>query len=305
MFHSNRNISGHASSIYALASDSRYIYSASADRHIARWRIDTGLQDPFSIRFDYPVYALSLLNHNAFLVAGLNNGNVHVFDLEKRIEIKYFKQHSQAIFCITENERLNHFYVTDAGGTISVWNSTTLELLISIPMNCGKIRRISISSDGEFFACACEDGYVRIFDTITFNEQHTFFAHKDGVSSVLIHPLNGKLLFTGGKDAMLRLWNLNSDMMLEEKPAHHFVVYDLIAVHEGEYIVSASRDKTIKIWKSQDCSFIERLDLKTKGHKHSVNCLIKMSESSFASGSDDSKIICWEATIKRAVESHY
>ena len=59
-----------------------------------------------------------------------------------------------------------------------------------------------------------------------------------------------------------------------------------------ELILSASRDKTIKVW-DNDLKFIQRLDHKEGGHRHSVNELVIVDENRFASCSDDGKIILW------------
>ena len=105
---------------------------------------------------------------------------------------------------------------------------------------------------------------------------------------------DSEFLYTGGKDAHLRCWNWKSGEEKITVPAHNYVIYDLILLDEGNVLVSASRDKTIKVWSAEDLRFQQRLDLKEKGHRHSVNSLVKLSESSFVSGSDDKKIIVWE-----------
>jgi WD40 repeat protein len=108
----------------------------------------------------------------------------------------------------------------------------------------------------------------------------------------LFHPENNEILYSGGKDAILRLWNWKSGTMKREIPAHNFVVYDILALPKGSHIVSASRDKSIKIW-TEDLNFLERIDLREGGHRHSVNSLVSYSENQFVSASDDKRIITW------------
>ena len=77
-----------------------------------------------------------------------------------------------------------------------------------------------------------------------------------------------------------------------EIPAHNYMIYDLQFI--GEYLLSASRDKTIKCWNANDLSILQRLDFKSKGHKHSVNALVILSTDSFVSCSDDRQVISWK-----------
>lgn len=294
LFHQRKVLSGHASGVYSLAYDGVFLYSASADKFVVRWNIVDGTQDAFAIRFDFPVYAISLIGDSRFLVAGLSSGDMHVFDLQERKEIRFLKYHTSPVFVLVENAKKGQFYSADSDGSLYVWETAEFEHIIHIPINCGKIRRITVSLDGNYLACACQDGTIRVFDTTSFNEIATFHAHQHGTTTVLFHPLDQNVIISGGKDAMLRSWDWITGNQLGEIPAHNYVIYDIISMNHGSQLVTASRDKTIKIWGSSDFSFIQRIDFKSKGHKHSVNCLTKLNESAFVSGSDDRTLILWE-----------
>jgi WD40 repeat protein len=290
-----KEISGHSSGIYSSAFDGKFLYSASADHYVARWNLETGLQDKFAIRFDAPVYSISLVNYNSFLVATLANGNVHVFNLHDRNEIKFFTQHKVAVFATQENTIKNQLYLGDADGNLSVWDTLTFELLIYLPLDCGKIRRIDVDQHGEYFAVCGQDGFLRIFDTQFFNEIYSFKSHEGGVTTTLFHPKSSDVIFTGGKDAFLRSWDFKTGELLSSIPAHNFIIYDLLLLNGGKTLVSASRDKTIKVFDLESLSFLQRLDFKEGGHRHSVNCLTKLSENTFVSASDDKRMILWKA----------
>ena len=60
----------------------------------------------------------------------------------------------------------------------------------------------------------------------------------------------------------------------------------------GELIVTASRDKNIKLWNSS-LDILKRIDYKLGGHNHSVNDICIIDESTFVSCSDDKRIIIW------------
>jgi WD40 repeat protein len=282
--------SGHSSGIYSLFLHDEKIYSASADGFIARWNTETGLQDKFAINIGKPVYALIISGN--FLWAGTNVGDIYVFDLEKRIEIKHFVQHLTAIFILLVNPLKNVVYSADAEGNISVWDRLTFDLKLFIPLGCGKIRRMSVSSEGDFLTIGGQDGYIRVFETQCYNEISSFYAHQDGVSAIMFHPNKKNELYSGGKDAIIRLWDWQSGSCMKEIPAHNFVVYDLIYLPDFNYVLSASRDKTVKIW-SEDLEFIERIDQRSGGHRHSVNSIAIFSDNQFISASDDKRIISW------------
>ena len=288
-----QEILGHAGAIYTCACKDGFVYTGSGDNYVARWNLETGEQDKFAIKFEESVYSLVFLN-DTILVVGLANGHIHMFDLEQNQEIKFFTQHTKAIFALAFNEKKSQLYAADADGNLSIWDSEKLSLLIYLPLDAGKIRDIAISNNSENFSLACQDGTIRIFESGFFNEIHTIDAHKNGTTALLYHPSKENRLISGGKDAMLRIWDLRTEKCLEEIPAHNFAIYSIQVVNNGETIVTASRDKTIKVW-SQDLKFQERLDLKVGGHKHSVNKIRPIDSKHFVSVSDDKKIIVWKS----------
>lgn len=287
MIQKKLEIREHGGAIYTCDFSNGFLYTGSADNYVTRWDVNSGEQDKFAIKFEQTVYALKVIE-NQFLIAGLANGDVHVFDLLERKEIHFFQQHTKAIFSIAYNSIKGQFYVSDADGNLSIWNSNDFKQLLYLPTDTGKIRDIDISEDGELIYLACQDETIRCFDTTSFNEIRTWNAHQNGTNTLLLVE---NQLISGGKDGMLRLWNVDSETQIKEVPAHNFAVYDLKFL--GEYIISASRDKTIKVW-DKELNFINRLDAKTKGHSHSVNRLSIIGETTFASVSDDKRIIIWE-----------
>lgn len=292
LFSNTQILTGHSGAVYSICFDEKFIYSASADKFVVRWNLETGEQDPFAIKFNFAPYSVCLFNQNQFIAVGLSNGDLHFFDLVSRKEVKFYQQHTTGIFAISENNELKHLYVADASGNLSVWNSTTFELVIYLPFDCGKIRKIKTSKDGTKIFIASQDGFLRILDAVTFSEINSFHTHEGGATSIL--EVSNNELLSGGKDAHIKVWDPTMGLELKSIPAHNFVVYDLMSLNETTF-VSASRDKTIKIWDLESMSVIQRIEQKNRGHKHSVNQLVKISDTQFASCSDDGTIIVWKS----------
>jgi len=294
LFSNTQFFTGHSGAVYSICFDGKFIYSSSADKFVVRWNFQTGKQDPFAIKFNASPYSICLFNQNNYLAVGLSTGDLHFFDLATRKETKFYQQHKVGIFAISENAELKQLYVGDASGNLSVWDSNTFELLIYLPFDCGKIRKIKSSKDGKKIFIASQDGFLRILEALTFNEINSFFAHEGGATSVL--EISELEILTGGKDAHLRLWDASIGLEVKSIPAHNFVIYDLIELNDSTF-VSASRDKTIKLWDIDTMNVIQRLEQKNRGHKHSVNQLVKINETEFASSSDDGTIIAWNSTV--------
>ena len=288
-FVKSKEIIGHSGQIFSIAFDGNFIYSSSADKFVTRWDFHTGLQDKFAIRFEQSPYSISLISNDEKLAVGLENGDLHIFDLRDRKEVKFYQQHKSGVFYLKENKSKNQFYSSDADGNLAVWNSDSLKLDVFLPFACGKIRRMSLNSDESKLYLACQDGFVRVLETEFYNLIEEFFAHEGGTTSISLDRENENYVFTGGKDAYLKVWNLNSNQCDKIIPAHNYAIYDILFV-QNETLVTISRDKSIKIWDRESLRVLQKIDAKSKGHKHSVNSIVKLNDSSFATASDDKTI---------------
>jgi len=290
-FAKNRALTGHSGAIYSLAFDNEFIYSASADKYVTRWNLELGTQDKFAIKFSNSPYSICLFSDNSKLAVGLDNGNLHFFDLNERKELKFYIQHKTGIFSLLENPKKQHLYSTDADGNLAIWNCTNFELQLFLPFDCGKIRRMCLDETGSNLFLACQDGCIRILETEFFNQVGEFFAHENGVTSLAYHAEN-KQLITGGKDAILRIWNVETMQQIKAIPAHNFVIYDILFLNPREFI-TVSRDKSIKIWSFEKLSVSQKIEFKNGGHIHSVNKIQQLNPTTFATCSDDKNIIVW------------
>jgi WD40 repeat protein len=288
-------LSGHSGAIYALAFDDEFIYSASADKYVTRWNLVLGTQDKFAIKFSNSPYSICLFDSHSKLAVGLDNGNLHFFDLKNRKELKFYIQHKTGIFSILENSAKKHLYSTDADGNLAIWNTENYDLQLFLPFDCGKIRRMCLDETGSKLFLACQDGYVRILETEYFNQIGEFYAHENGVTSLAFITENNQLI-TGGKDAILRIWNLETMQQIKAIPAHNFVIYDIQFLNSDEFI-TVSRDKSIKIWSVNNLGITQKIEFKNGGHIHSVNKIQQLNATTFATCSDDKRIMIWEKAV--------
>ena len=225
-------------------------------------------------------------NYSLTLGAG-----IHVIDLTTKQEVRLMSQHQSAVFSLVYSPKTNEFYSGDNDGFFCVWNGDNFDLKLTLPLECGKIRNIALNEDASFIALSCQDGVVRIFETSFFNESFSLQAHKEGANCSIF---DGDVLYTGGKDAHISLWDWKNKKRILHIPAHNFAVYDFLLMGNKKWLVSSSFDKTIKVWDAKTLKIIKRLEKRDGGHSHVVNRLAKLDENKFLSVGDDRQIIVWE-----------
>lgn len=286
-------INGHSGAIYTVDGAENFIYTGSGDRFCARWDLIQGIQDKFAIQTENAIYSLALINEGKNLVLGCADGAMHVIDLLERKEVKHFIQHKKAVFSLTQNSIKKQLYSTDSDGNVAVWNTENWELMLILPLDCGKIRSIHVDKSGEYFWVCGQDGWIRKMDATRFNELTAWFSHNQGVNVVQTFPTKSAII-SGGKDGFLRVWNISDEKKIIEIPAHNFGIYDLIFVNNGQHFVTVSRDKSIKIWDATTLNVVQKIERKHGGHSHAVNRIWKQDEFHFVTVGDDKRIIWWK-----------
>ncbi len=287
MFLNQFEFSDHTGPVYALTAHGNTLYSTGADKFVVRWNLSQLKQDNFVVRVENSAYAILHLQNLPFLIIGCSNGDLHIVNTISNEEVKFIQHHKTAIFSIYEIPEKNLLLTGDSEGNLSVWNNEDFILLLQIPLNSGKIRSI-IHSKNELIV-GSKDGKLRFFDLEFFNLSEEITINKEGIQSIV--QLNESLLI-GGYDGYIYIFNVKSKSVISKIPAHKGPIYSLMKINE-DCFVSASRDKSIKIWDSKTLKVIDKKEFKSGGHRNSVNNIIQLNKNSFASCSDDSRIILW------------
>jgi WD40 repeat protein len=147
-----------------------------------------------------------------------------------------------------------------------------------------------------FLATVSNDELIRVYalDDYTFITQ--FKGHENGVGSVAFSN-DGKYLITGGRDAHSKVWETQHWDLKHDFAAHLFAIYQIIIHPNLPFFATASRDKSIKIWRLEDFSLYKKLsvDKAQEGHLLSVNdiCWSADGKKLFSVG-DDKMVKIWK-----------
>lgn len=273
---------GHGAPVYAVAADEQFVYSASGDRFVTRWNVKTGQQDAFAIKLEQAAYCLLL--DEQVLYIGTANGTVAAVSTQEKQLLWEYNFSGNAVFSLLPTKQ-GILFGDDAGNLCLIAPNGTK--LFSFPLGCGKIKALS-SYQGHIY-CGCANGMVLEFDEETFNETNRWKLHETQVNAIAI---DGETLISAGRDAHLVLLDRLTGSILKRIPAHYQSIYGLLK--GNGFWVTASMDKSIKIWSEGLDAVIQKLTHKEGGHTRSVNALSDFSNTGFVTASDDKTLVLWE-----------
>jgi len=286
-------LTAHSAALYALAPgrERDTLFSAGADKVVAEWNLNNLETNAFAIRTEHTVY--SLLRHERTLFIGTISGGIHQIDLDERTELRHLKLHEAGIFFLHKSD--THLYAAGGDGRLSVWSLDSLDLLWNLQLTESKIRRVALDQSADLLAVACGDGFMSVLETSGHREISRWKAHDESANTACFLP-DGNLI-TGGKDAYLRIWNRQDGWsLIREIPAHNFALYETLLSPNGKWLVTVSRDKTVKVWDANDINQPVRIDRKTYGgHLNSVNAACWLEdENLLATCGDDRAVMLWK-----------
>ncbi|MFM7022777.1 MAG: WD40 repeat domain-containing protein [Flavobacteriales bacterium] len=287
---------GHSASVYALEKglNGNEIFSGSGDKIVTAWDTEKQSNISFTIKTNSPVIALKHIEKHKLLLVGLFNGNLHVINTQDKKEVKFLPYHKEGVFHIEYDEKSDRIFLLSGDGTVSAWDSN-FKPIKALALGSDKIRSMSIHKDLNLAAFATGDGLIKIMKLSNFEITYEIPAH-DKVNVVKFHP-EKKVLMSGGKDAFLKVWNIEHQYQnIISIPAHNWAIYGIEFSSDNKHFITCSRDKTIKLWDAKTLDLLERVDYKShRGHTHSVNCIYwPEGKDYFISGGDDKRIIGWK-----------
>lgn len=292
------HLTGHQGAIYTLegSAEKNFFFSGSSDNYVTRWDAEGKAIPEAVIRAQTTVYSLCFIGGRNLLVSGESSGTFHVIDLGSRKEIHNIIFHKAGIYDIKYSHRYGRLFTAAGDGTMGVWDDSFKHLL-SKKLCEQKVRGVAVSDKHSLAAFACGDGSIAVYNADSLHELIRFNAHGLSANCIAFHP-NGKQLLSGGRDAFLRVWDIENNFeLVKEIPAHNYAVYKIVFNQSGKLFATASRDKTAKVWDADDVSFIARLDKeKFNGHLNSVNSVLWLDDNTLVSAGDDRSIVVWEIT---------
>ncbi|OSS53868.1 hypothetical protein B5807_00909 [Epicoccum nigrum] len=153
--------------------------------------------------------------------------------------------------------------VATLDNTVKVFFVDSLKLFLNLYGHKLPVLNMSISSDSKLIATCSADKNVRIWG-LDFGDCHkALFGHEDSIMQIsfIPHPVDGDdkhIFFSASKDRTVKSWDGDKFVQIQKIRGHHGEIWAMTLARTGDFIVTASHDKSIRIWnKSDEPIFLE------------------------------------------------
>lgn len=140
--------------------------------------------------------------------------------------------------------------------TVKVFFIDSLKLFLNLYGHKLPVLDMDISFDSKLIVTCSADKNVRLWG-LDFGDCHkAFFAHHDSILQVAFVPHNqdgnGHNFFSSSKDKTIKYWDGDKFEQIQRLDGHHGEIWALAVSRTGNFIVSASHDKSIRVWEQTD-----------------------------------------------------
>jgi WD40 repeat protein len=296
--HKTFTYTGHKDCIYGLGKgfEPNTFVTGGADGWVVEWDYANPTDGKLLVQVNAPIYSFLLLRDDKKILCGSRAGNLHSIDMQARKEERNIEAHTAGIFDIA---LINNKIVTAAGdGKVKVWEKDTYTLLAELSHSNKSARVIAKHPTLPEMAVGYSDNTIRIFNTENFKLLLELKAHDNSVFALAYSP-DGKYLLSGGRDAVLKIWEVNEAYRLQQTiNAHWYHINAIKYSPNGNFFATVSMDKTVKIWEAENFELIKVLDKeKYDGHTTSVNKILWVNDNELISCSDDKTAMLWKISI--------
>jgi len=88
--------------------------------------------------------------------------------------------------------------------------------------------------------------------------------HHNPVNTIAFSP-NSKLMATGAMDNTVKIWDVESGLLIHSLEGHTHSVQSVAFSNDGDFVISGSLDKTVKLWHVLTGKLIQSIDAHTTG----------------------------------------
>ena len=281
-----QHFSGHQGAIYALTpgTEQNIFYSVGGDGWLVQWTVGQE-NGRLLARHDVPFVSLATFQETIF--AGSLHGQLFIYRPSQ--DPRLVDWHKKGLFKIIVCPP--HLFTLGGDGRLTKWDLFKGLALETIRLSSQALRSAYQIGDSTLYIGA-SDGCIYQLQLPDLSVKAFWQAHRLSVFSLAFHD---GILFSGGRDGMLKSWDLNDGQrLLHEVPAHLYTINALTMA--GKYLVSASRDKTVKIWHVPTLELLKVIDIfKFEAHFRSVNQVLYLEADQLVlSAGDDRQIISWK-----------
>lgn len=233
---------------------------------------------------DGEIFSLRMSSDASYIGSTLSNGLINLRSATTG-RLSYSLTHSPEgfpVFAIRFHPSIPRLFMSvSSDGSIKEWNNNNPKVTWSSPPNeSNQLYALDYDNNGSRFATGGTDTVVRLYDTETKEIIHEFArkkfdmtspsGHTDRIYAIKIHPTDDSLMFSGGWDNTIQVWDIrtNSDTSVAALYGPH-ICGDSLDVKDNMILAGSWRThEQIQLWDIRNFKLVKSMRWSLAGDDH-------------------------------------
>lgn len=287
-------VGAHAAEVrgFGISPNNNTVYSAGAEGSLKFWT----LPPVASKTLGNAVTAFALSGDGSSVVSGGADKSVRLVNAANGQLIREFKGANAAVESVELSPNGAWIAAGTADKRLLVWQAKDGQLLNNIASSASGC--VAFHPGSNQLLTGGGDGTLKLWAVPPLPERT--LAHPDAVRSAVVSA-DGKQLFSGGSDKIVRAWNLSDTRMPQRQFSGHSAAVNAVAQSaDGKLLASAGDDATIRFWNQSNGQQTALLG----AHSGPVTSLSFHSGGQVLSASADGSIKLWQPPAAGKLLAH-
>jgi WD40 repeat protein len=297
----------------AMTPDGRYAVSGSYDKTLRVWNLETGEVLHCLTGHSQYISAVAITSDGKLVVSASADSTLIVWDLVCGKALATLMDHSEPVNAVAMTPNGRRAVSGAFDDTLKVWDLASVKAVREtarvVKSHRRSINAVAVTPDGQRAVSASRDKTLKVWDLESRLLLRTLSGHRLWVMAVTVTP-DGQRVVSGSLDRTLKVWDISTtrDASLESgKPAdeatqtlagHTEGIFAVAVTPDGQRAVSASQDKTLKVWDLESGEALHTLT----GHSAIVRAVAVTPDGRRAvSGSGDKNLKVWDLESGKAL----
>jgi len=238
----------HSGSIESIAysPDGTYLATASRDKTIKLWEVETGRLLRTLTGHTKSVSAVCCSPDGKYIASGSDDETIKIWDARSGNCVKTFKGDGDICSVAYSPDGAYLASSSSKDKTIKLWDVASEICIKTFQGHTDYIASTAYSPDVAYLASGSKDKTIKIWDIKSGNCVKTFEGRKGDILSVAYSP-DGTYLASASKDKAIKIWDVATNSCVKTLIGDSYSVDVVVYSPNGKYLASSGLDG-VKLW---------------------------------------------------------